>query len=296
MGELILKNKFNSKYWIICIAILLIILSFGPSINALNINHNKLFDTHTGNNLSKEGYIDITVEEAWNLLNDTSNGIQIPIDVRMDQEWSEEHINTPSPENPRHHCLCAWDNETILQEFISIYEGEEIIIYCRSGSRSLTASNMLIDNGFIGTIYNMLGGINAWKTSGYPVISNQPPDIPEINGPTSGKVGEQQDYTIVSNDTDNDTLFYRINWSDGTNITYIGPYNSNEEIQINHTWEEKRTYIIKVKAVDYYQDESDWATLEVSIPKNKIFFLFYNFPEWLFERFPLLEQIFSFLQ
>jgi rhodanese-related sulfurtransferase len=214
----------------------------------------------------------------------------------MDQEWSEEHINTPSPENPRHHCLCAWDNETILQEFISIYEGEEIIIYCRSGSRSLTASNMLIDNGFIGTIYNMLGGINAWKTSGYPVISNQPPDIPEINGPTSGKVGEQQDYTIVSNDTDNDTLFYRINWSDGTNITYIGPYNSNEEIQINHTWEEKRTYIIKVKAVDYYQDESDWATLEVSIPKNKIFFLFYNFPEWLFERFPLLEQIFSFLQ
>ena len=70
---------------------------------------------------------------------------------------------------PRHHCVCEWDNETIVQEFMSFYEGKEIIIYCRSGSRSVTASNMLVDNGFVGTIYNMLGGINAWKAAGFPI-------------------------------------------------------------------------------------------------------------------------------
>ena len=54
-----------------------------------------------------ESYTNITVEQAWNFLTNTSNGIQIPIDVRYDNEWAVEHIDTPAPENPRHHCVCA---------------------------------------------------------------------------------------------------------------------------------------------------------------------------------------------
>jgi len=57
--------------------------------------------------ITLDGYTDISVQEAWDMLNDPSpsNGIQIPIDVRTDSEWYGERINTPYPEDPRHYCL-----------------------------------------------------------------------------------------------------------------------------------------------------------------------------------------------
>jgi 3-mercaptopyruvate sulfurtransferase SseA len=36
-----------------------------------------------------------------------------------------------------------------------------IIVYCKSGGRSSTASETLAQHDF--SVYNMLGGINAWK-------------------------------------------------------------------------------------------------------------------------------------
>ena len=45
-----------------------------------------------------DDFININVHEAWEFLNDTSNGIQIPIDVRKDYEWNDERIDTPVPE------------------------------------------------------------------------------------------------------------------------------------------------------------------------------------------------------
>jgi len=50
---------------------------------------------------------------------------------------------------------------------------------------------------------------------------------------------------------------------------------------------------IGVKAKDIENAESNWVTFEVSMPKNKLQFnLFFWFLEKLFERFPMLEQIF----
>ena len=60
---------------------------------------NFYLNTHTKTKFTN--YFDINVNEAWNLLNDTSNGIQIPIDVRTNNEWKSEHILTPKPENPK---------------------------------------------------------------------------------------------------------------------------------------------------------------------------------------------------
>jgi rhodanese-related sulfurtransferase len=122
----------------------------------------------TVNIIPNNAVIDITVEEAWNLLNNTSNGIQIPIDVRTENEWKNEHIDTPSPENPQHHNYLEWSNPSILQDFISNFNGKELIIYCGVGGRSKTAANILIENEFNGIVYNMLGGITDWKNKGYP--------------------------------------------------------------------------------------------------------------------------------
>lgn len=42
------------------------------------------------------------------------------------------------------------------------YKDKEIIVYCRSGNRSHTATGILLDKGF--KAVNMLGGMKAWDS------------------------------------------------------------------------------------------------------------------------------------
>ena len=44
------------------------------------------------------------------------------------------------------------------------------LVYCASGGRSAGAFSKMIAAGFQ-TVYNMQGGINAWKGAGYPVVT-----------------------------------------------------------------------------------------------------------------------------
>ena len=217
-----------------------------------------------------ESYHNITVEQAWDLLTNSSNGVQIPIDVRYDFEWAVAHIDTPAPENPKHHCVCSWSDETVLQEFMELYQGKEIIIYCKAGGRSTTATNMLVEHNFDGIIYNMLGGIDAWILAGYPTKANTPPNIPVITGDKRGKVGEEYHYNFTTTDVDQDDIYYYVNWTDNTSNQLVGPYHSGEEATLGHIWSEKGTYTLKVKAKDIYGAESDWATLTVTMPCDRI--------------------------
>ncbi len=47
------------------------------------------------------------------------------------------------------------------------YKNKKLLVYCRSGSRSVSATRMLVGAGF--SAVNMSGGINSWKASGYKV-------------------------------------------------------------------------------------------------------------------------------
>ncbi len=47
------------------------------------------------------------------------------------------------------------------------YKDKKIIVYCRSGNRSVMASRILSNLGF--KVFNMDGGINAWKEEGLPI-------------------------------------------------------------------------------------------------------------------------------
>jgi len=289
-----MQNKMIRKWFAIAMTTLMIGLIFGAVVNAIgNIQVFNLLGNNAFSFVLDDGYTDITVEEAWNLLNDTSNGIQIPIDVRTDDEWKDEHIDTPPPENPRHHNFYEWDNENILMEFMLLYHGKEIVIYCRTGGRSVSAANILIDNGFNGTIYNMLGGITAWNATGFPTIGNRPPETPIITGSTNGKAGKSYDYTISATDPDSDKVYYCINWSDDTDEICLGPYPTDLGIIVNHTWDEKGEYTVKVKARDIYNEESEWAILEVTMPRNKLYknTPFLRFLENHLYVFPLLRHL-----
>lgn len=47
-------------------------------------------------------------------------------------------------------------------------DDEPILIYCRSGNRSLQAQNTLAEIGF-SDLYSMDGGINDWIAAGYEI-------------------------------------------------------------------------------------------------------------------------------
>jgi len=103
------------------------------------------------------------------------------------------------------------------------------------------------------------------------ITNNQPPTIPKLDGPDKGSPGVIYSYTIKSTDSEYQDLFYFIDWGDGTNTGWIGPYTPGEEVIVNHTFANKGTFTIKAKAKDVLNAESDWATLEVKIPRIKPF-------------------------
>ncbi len=119
--------------------------------------------------------------------------------------------------------------------------------------------------------------VEEWEPFGDPSLQisspSLPPNKPEIFGPTTGKKGVEYEYTIVSTDPDGDRIYYFIDWGDG-NTQQVGPYNSGEEVTVSHIWNEKGSYEIKVKAIDEYGAQSDWATLPINIWKFPIIGLF----------------------
>ncbi|MCK5261019.1 MAG: rhodanese-like domain-containing protein [Thermoplasmatales archaeon] len=257
-----MQNNLIKKWATLGITTLMIGLVFGSAGNALIIGNKQVLDMPTNNGMFShldDGYTNLTVYEAWDLLNDTSNGIQIPIDVRTDGEWKNEHIDTPPPEHPQHYRLDLLQNETGLQEFMSLYAGEEIILYCKSGYRSFVATNILVDNNFTGTIYNMPGGILGWKAAGLPTHGNQPPDAPTITGSTEGEPGVEYEYIFNATDLDGEDIYYYIDWGDENYSGWIGPYPSGEDVIVNHTWDEIGIYNISAKAKDVYGDEGNWS-------------------------------------
>jgi len=57
--------------------------------------------------------------------------------------------------------------QVLSQNLKMIDKSKKVLVYCRSGSRSVTASRLLGNEGF--TVINMSGGINSWKASSLPV-------------------------------------------------------------------------------------------------------------------------------
>jgi hypothetical protein len=122
---------------------------------------------------------------------------------------------------------------------------------------------------------------------------NIAPNTPTIMGETQGKVRTLYEYNITTNDSDQDLVQYVIDWDDNTTQT-TDFYESGETIMISHIWGIERIYNVKVKAIDENEKESDWATLDITMPYT------YQFPLhqlWMkiLERFPNAFPILQYL-
>ena len=79
------------------------------------------------------------------------------IDVRTPEEFASGHIsgavNIPV--------------DSLSSRLSEVPQGQPLVVYCRSGNRSATASEILADAGY-SSIYDM-GGLTDWTARGFPV-------------------------------------------------------------------------------------------------------------------------------
>ncbi|MBY8990704.1 MAG: rhodanese-like domain-containing protein [Candidatus Lokiarchaeota archaeon] len=97
----------------------------------------------------------------------TNNHTQYPnlviLDVREQNEYDESHLINAT--------LIPLGEINGRIDELEPYNETEILVYCRSGARSASASLNLADNHGFTKIFNMLGGITDWITAGYPIWS-----------------------------------------------------------------------------------------------------------------------------
>ncbi len=137
---------------------------------------------------------------------------------------------------------------------------------------------------YIGSTSEAGGYLHAFG----PIELNSPPETPTISGETNGEAGVGYWYTFKVIDPELNPISFYIDWDDG-NEGWKFEMASGEKCYYYHKWTEEGDYTIRAKAKDVLGEESDWAYLEVTMPKNQqssnMWFL-----RWL-ERFPLLQQL-----
>ncbi|RLA71125.1 MAG: rhodanese-like domain-containing protein [Epsilonproteobacteria bacterium] len=114
--------------------------------------------------LYQKGYIfaeypSISAKEAHNMIQKYDANTTI-LDVRTLQEYNlDGHLSEA--------VLIPIEQLSSKLDMFSPYKETKIIIYCRSGNRSVTAARILSEQGY--HVYNLEGGINAWKRAHLPV-------------------------------------------------------------------------------------------------------------------------------
>lgn len=100
----------------------------------------------------------ISVKVAYEMIeNDVENNLTI-LDVRTPEEFKKDGRLVNAKLIPV---------GVLSKNFKMIDKSKKVLVYCRSGSRSVYASRVLESNGF--SPLNMIGGINAWKSEKLPI-------------------------------------------------------------------------------------------------------------------------------
>ena len=123
---------------------------------------------------------------------------------------------------------------------------------------------------------------------------NQPPEAPNIQGPSSGILNYEYEYIFNSTDPNLHPIMYFVDWGDN-NTEWTEFSDSGDEITLKHIWENKGTYLIKAKSKDIYDAESNWSEFEINIPRTTATTNYMWF-HWLLERFPLLERLLNLIR
>ena len=114
---------------------------------------------YTNNILPTDAYTDLI----------PNNPDIIILDVRTTSEFNTGYING----------AILIPVSQLTQRLGELDTDKKILVYCASGGRSTTASNILVTNGFNSElVYNLQGGITAWKNADLPIV--MPNEVPTV--------------------------------------------------------------------------------------------------------------------
>jgi rhodanese-related sulfurtransferase len=105
---------------------------------------------------------DITTKEAFDLIhNNQENQNFVIIDVRTPDEYNSGHLQKA--------LNLDVNSGTFEQEINKLDRNKIYLVYCKGGTRSRSASEIMLGQNFK-NINNMLGGITQWQSDGYPIV------------------------------------------------------------------------------------------------------------------------------
>ena len=151
MDELGSHLAFTPRRLLICIVLVVIMILNLVSVTGL-IVHAEESTSYSYENLS--------VSEAFDMVTNGSLPDLVVLDVRNQSEYAVGHLSGAI-------LIPCNTLQTRIGE-LEEHRNHEIVVYCRSGSRSQIACGILVENNFT-KVYNMLGGIIAWVEADYPI-------------------------------------------------------------------------------------------------------------------------------
>ncbi len=103
--------------------------------------------------------------------------------------------------------------------------------------------------------------------------SNTPPDLKKLDDDNPHwwcPSAENYELRLVAIDFEVDNISYWVEWGDGHNTGWLGPFSSGEQVTVNHAYHAQAIYTINVKAKDIHGAESDWELLDLNISELEL--------------------------
>jgi len=98
---------------------------------------------------------------------------------------------------------------------------------------------------------------------------NDEPYPPILTGDEEGEVGDELSFVVTSTDPNDDDIWYLVEYGDGTDSGWIGPYASGTSGYLLHEYDAIGEYIVKATAKDTYGEQSLYGNqLTVEIKKG----------------------------
>jgi hypothetical protein len=97
-------------------------------------------------------------------------------------------------------------------------------------------------------------------------FKSNPPANPTLTGPTTGVINKDYTFSVVTTEPDGENVYYYIDWADGTNTGWMGPYPQGQVVTVQKSWSIPANYTVYARAKDINDVYSGWSNpLFVSI-------------------------------